>query len=289
MSPERTDALLKARLAEQGVGLVALQVDKGSVAIAVQGSAGDGQPLGEDARFEIGSITKTFTALLLADAVVRRRFALDDPVESALPPGLKLRDAADAPIRWVDLATHRSGLPRLPTNLAPQDRRDPYAGYDEAQLLRFLRDFKPTAARDTRWEYSNLGFGLLGYALGRAAGSSYAAAARRAGARAPGHEPFRPRPAGADDPRPGRRPRCRRSGACPTGTSTCSPAPAALVMPAADLARYAQAALRARQHAARRGVPPGAAAPCAPERPRSTPMGLGWVRVPLNGRILLQP
>ena len=128
MSPERTAALLKARLAEQGVGLAALQVDKGSVAIAVQGSAGDGQPLGEDARFEIGSITKTFTALLLADAVVRRRFALDDPVESALPPGLKLRDAADAPIRWVDLATHRSGLPRLPSNLAPQDLRDPYAG-----------------------------------------------------------------------------------------------------------------------------------------------------------------
>ena len=185
MSPERTAALLKARLAEQGVGLVALQVDKGSVAIAAQGSAGDGQPLGEEARFEIGSITKTFTALLLADAVVRRRFALDDPVESALPPGLKLRDAADAPIRWVDLATHRSGLPRLPSNLAPQDRRDPYAGYDEAQLLRFLRDFKPTAARDTRWEYSNLGFGLLGYALGRAAGSSYRGAARPSGCSSP--------------------------------------------------------------------------------------------------------
>ena len=78
-------------------------------------------PLADDARFEIGSITKTFTALLLADAVVRRTLALDDPVESALPAGLKLRDAADAPIRWLDLATHRSGLPRLPTNLAPQD------------------------------------------------------------------------------------------------------------------------------------------------------------------------
>jgi hypothetical protein len=64
-------------------------------------------------------------------------------------PGLALRDAAGAPIRWIDLATHRSGLPRLPTNLAPQDPRDPYAGYDEAQLLRFLRDFKPTVARDS--------------------------------------------------------------------------------------------------------------------------------------------
>ena len=89
MSSERTAALLKARLAEQGVGLVALQVDKGSVAIAAQGSAGDGQPLGEEARFEIGSITKTCTALLLADAVMRRRFDLDDPVESGLPPGLE--------------------------------------------------------------------------------------------------------------------------------------------------------------------------------------------------------
>src|SRR4051812_15018961 len=77
MSAERTTALLAARLAEQGVGLVALQVDKAGVAIAAVGLASTGEPLRDDARFEIGSITKTFTALLLADAVVRRELLLD--------------------------------------------------------------------------------------------------------------------------------------------------------------------------------------------------------------------
>ena len=284
MSSERTAALLKARLAEQGVGLVALQVDKGSVAIAAQGSAGDGQPLGEEARFEIGSITKTCTALLLADAVVRRRFALDDPVESGLPPGLKLRDAADAPIRWVDLATHRSGLPRVPSNLAPQDLRDPYAGYDEAQLLRFLRHFKPTAARDTRWEYSNLGFGLLGYALGRNAGSSYAAlltervleplGMTRSSLALPG----RTIPGLIDGHDPEKRRVLHWHFDVIAGAG-------ALVMPAADLARYAQAALEPDS------TPLGEAFRLAQRRHGAggseiNALGLGWVRAPLNGRIL---
>jgi len=284
MSPERTIALLDARLAEQGVGLVALQVDKGSVSIAAQGSAGDGRSLAQDGQFEVGSITKTLTALLLADAVVRRRLALEDAVEGALPSGLKLRDSADAPIRWIDLATHRSGLPRLPTNLAPRDPGDPYAGYDEAQLLRFLHDFKPTAARDTRWEYSNLGFGLLGYALGRAAGSGYpqllservleplgmsrstlALPGRTIPGRVDGHD--------------------RQKRRVPPWHFDVLAGAGALVMPAADLARYAQAAvdpdstplgeafrLAQRRHAA------GAS--------ESNAMGLGWIRAPLHGRIL---
>ena len=154
------------------MGFVALQIDGGKVEIAAEGRAQGDMPLRADALFEIGSITKTFTALLLADAVLRKRFALDEPVENALP-GVRLRDVADAPIRWIDLATHRSGLPRLPANMAPLEQTDPYADYDEKRLLDFLRGYKPTVARDTRWEYSNLGFGLLGYALGRVEGRGY--------------------------------------------------------------------------------------------------------------------
>ncbi|MGK3151714.1 serine hydrolase domain-containing protein, partial [Staphylococcus shinii] len=86
-----------------------------------------------DSRFEIGSITKTFTALLLADAVVRGDLKLDGAVEAALPDSLRLRDSAGAPLRWRDLATHRSGLPRLATNMTPA-RPDPYADYDWASL-----------------------------------------------------------------------------------------------------------------------------------------------------------
>jgi len=285
MTPERTAALLQARLVEQGVGLVALQVDKGTTTITAAGSASAGVPLADDARFEIGSITKTFTALLLADAVVRRRLAVDDAVEAALPSGLKLRDAAGAPIRWIDLATHRSGLPRLPDNLAPKDSSDPYADYDEVRLLRFLREFKPSVPRDSRWEYSNLGFGLLGYALGRAAGSDYAQllgervlgplGMTRSVLSLPGRAI-----SGLVDGHDAEKRRVAHwhfdvlAGA------------GALVMPAADLARYAEAALRPDD------TPLGEAFRLAERRHAAggseiNPMGLGWVRAPLNGRILL--
>ena len=285
MPPERTTTLLEARLAEQGVGLAALQIDRGNVAIVAKGSAGAGVPLMDDARFEIGSITKTFTALLLADAVVRNSLALADPVEAALPAGLKLRDSADAPIRWVDLATHRSGLPRLPTNLAPRNAADPFADYDEAMLLRFLRDFQPTRARDTRWEYSNLGYGLLGWALGRAAQSTYP--------RLLAERVLQPLGMGRSAlALPGR----ATEGLVVGHDAEKRPVPhwhfdvlagaGALVMPAADLARFAQAALdpdstplaEAFRLTQRRHAADGSG---------RNAMGLGWNRSTLDGRTLL--
>lgn len=285
MSPERTAALLSGRLAEQGVGLAALQVDRGGTSIVVGGSAGATLPLAEDARFEIGSITKLFTALLLADAVVRRSFGLRDPVEAVLPLGITLRDAAGAPIRWLDLATHRSGLPRLPFNFAPRELADPFADYDEAMLLRFLRDFRPTLVRDTTWQYSNLGYGLLGWALGRAAGRSYAQLlAERVlqplgmgastlalpGRGLPG------RVAGHDaDKRP-----------VPPWHFDVLAGAGALAMPAADLGRFVEAALRpddtplaeAFRLAQRRHADGGSTTPA---------MGLGWMQTALDGRTLL--
>jgi D-alanyl-D-alanine-carboxypeptidase/D-alanyl-D-alanine-endopeptidase len=285
MTAEKTETLLKARLAEQGVGLAAVQVDKGRTAVTAAGWASEGVRLGDDALFEIGSITKTFTALLLADAVVRRRLALADAVEAALPSGLRLRDAADAPIRWIDLATHRSGLPRLPTNFAPKDLRDPYADYDEAKLLRFVRDFQANVARDRRWEYSNLGYGLLGYALGRAAGSSYPhLLAERVleplgMTRSTLSVPGRAIPGWIDGHDPDRRRVSHWHLDVLAGAG-------GLVMPAADLARYAQAALRPDD------TPLGEAFRLAQRRHAAggnelNPMGLGWVRAPLNGRIVL--
>ncbi|MEP7300726.1 MAG: serine hydrolase [Caldimonas sp.] len=284
LAAEPTAALLKARLAQQGVGLVAVQVENRSVAIVAQGQAGNGLPLRDDALLEIGSITKTFTALLLADAVVRRRLALDDPIESALP-GVRLRDPAGAPIRWLDVATHRSGLPRLPVNLVPKDPADPYADYDEARLLDFLRGFSPTVARDTRWEYSNLGFGLLGYALGRAAGSSYPEllfervlrplGMGRTAMSLPGQSI-----AGLVDGHDAEKRRV------PHWHLDVLMGAGGLVMPAADLARYAQAAL------APDSTPLGEAFRLAQKRHAAgpseiNPIGLAWLRAPLNGRTVL--
>ena len=196
-----TDARIKDILAQridvdrQAVGLAAVVVEGNTVRIVTHGAMGlaaeqdKAEPLTPDTLFEVGSITKTFTALLLADMVIKGEVKLDDPVEKWLPQGLglrgglKLRDHTGAPIRLVDLATHRSGLPRLPDNMPNGTRADPYVDYREQQLLIYLKDRetqvetdggKATKRRDEAYAYSNLGFGLLGYVLGRAADMSYA-------------------------------------------------------------------------------------------------------------------
>lgn len=176
--PADGSAALRARQRPPGVALAAARITPDGVRFVFAPAAAPGAPaVDADSRFEYGSITKTFTALLLADHVQRGELALDDAVERALPDGLRLRDSAGTPLTWADLATHRSGLPRLPGNLNPA-HPDPYATYGEAELKAFLRDWRPTQPRDTRWEYSNLGFGLLGQALGWRANSPYDALLR---------------------------------------------------------------------------------------------------------------
>ncbi|SEL26936.1 CubicO group peptidase, beta-lactamase class C family [Roseateles sp. YR242] len=145
--------------------MAAMQVRDGAAtysSASARGKLPDDQTL-----FELGSITKTFTALLLADAVTRGLTRLDAPVEAVLPDGLKLRDSQDRPLRWIDLATHRSGLPRMPSNIDDGiDGQDPYAHYGWPQMAAFLKEWKAVKPRDLASSYSNLGFGLLGQALG---------------------------------------------------------------------------------------------------------------------------
>lgn len=162
---------LRERISQQGVGLLAFELD------AAQGltlaAAGPVPTPEQPGLFELGSITKTFTALLLADASLRGELRLDDPLEQVLD--LQLRDKAGQPLRWIDLATHRSGLPRLPTNLLSRRADDPYADYGWADMQIFLRGWQPTRARDERYEYSNLGYGLLGQALALRTGRPFEA------------------------------------------------------------------------------------------------------------------
>jgi CubicO group peptidase (beta-lactamase class C family) len=121
--------------------------------------------------FEIGSLTKVFTALLLADLAERGQVRLSDPAARYLP-------GAAGTVTLADLATHTAGLPRLPPGLAWSAltrRRDPYAGYSEARLVRAARRSLRASSRPNPYLYSNYGYGLLGYLLGQAAGSSYQA------------------------------------------------------------------------------------------------------------------
>ena len=139
----------------------------------------DGEPVawsGDPAGlFQIGSVTKVFTGLLLATYVVEGRLRLDQPV------GELVDDLAGpaAAITLEQLATHTSGLPRIPRELwrkALVRHPDPYADLDHDALVASLRRLRPRPRRRPR--YSNLGAGLLGHALARHAGTSYGALVR---------------------------------------------------------------------------------------------------------------
>jgi CubicO group peptidase (beta-lactamase class C family) len=136
------------------------------------GSAGPGRaPLDEHTIFEIGSISKTFTGLLLAEAVTREEVRLDEPVAQLLPKGTKVPSRDGREITLLELSTHRSGLPRLPGNFSPANRADPYADYDATKLLDFLAAYQLPRAPGDSAEYSNLAVGLLGFALTLNAGA----------------------------------------------------------------------------------------------------------------------
>ena len=125
--------------------------------------------------FEMGSITKVFTATLLTQAVERGEVKLDDPVAKYLPAGVKVPERGGKQITLRDLAMHVSGLPRMPNNFAPKDPDNPYVDYTDKELFAFLSGY--TLPRDigAKWEYSNLGVGLLGEALAHREGMSYEA------------------------------------------------------------------------------------------------------------------
>lgn len=114
--------------------------------------------------FEIGSVTKLFTSLLLAEAVVDKQVTLDTSVASLLSGKPKL-PAGKRPITLLDLATHTSGLPRMPSNLHPADDGNPYVDYTTEQLFAFLAGATLDREPGSKYEYSNLGVALLGQAL----------------------------------------------------------------------------------------------------------------------------
>lgn len=152
--------------------VVGLVEPDGSHRVLAFGEAGEGaRPLAANSGFEIGSITKTFTGTVLADMVRRGEVKLDDPVGKYLPPGVRVPSYHGRPITLLDLATHMSGLPRLPTDYLPPDPGNPYAEFGAKDLYAFLGRYELASEPGSKFEYSNLGMGLLGHALARAAGA----------------------------------------------------------------------------------------------------------------------
>lgn len=152
--------------------VVGLLAPDGTRRIVTFGVAGDGaRPLSADSVFEIGSINKTFTGAILADMVRRGEVRLDDPVSKYLPQGVRVPSRNGREITLLDLATHTSGLPRLPTGYTPPDPTNPYAHFEAAHLYDFLNRYELERDPGAEPAYSNLGMGLLGHALARAAGA----------------------------------------------------------------------------------------------------------------------
>ncbi|MFD7097467.1 serine hydrolase domain-containing protein [Streptomyces xanthophaeus] len=174
------------RLAERQVGVVVAAVSGDSVEIRGAGSTGStggtggdqGAVPGADTLFEIGSVTKTFTALALARLAVSGTVDLDEPLGALLPQGTVVPTRGDSRITLRHLATHTSGLPRLPKGMLLRawlrpSTPDPYAGCTAEVLLDGLARTRLGAAPGQRFRYSNLGAGLLGLALARRAGTDY--------------------------------------------------------------------------------------------------------------------
>jgi serine-type D-Ala-D-Ala carboxypeptidase/endopeptidase len=152
--------------------VVGLIEPDGSRRVLTFGEAGEGaRPLAANSVFEIGSITKTFTGTVLAEMVRRGEVKLDDPVAKYLPTGVRVPSRNGRQITLLDLATHRSGLPRLPTGYEPPNPNEPYAHFAAEHLYAFLNRYELEHDPGAKFEYSNLGMGLLGHALARAAGA----------------------------------------------------------------------------------------------------------------------
>jgi len=160
---------------KQDVGIVIGIIDPHGRRVVSYGALdkGDKRPLNGDTLFEIGSITKVFTALLAADMAQRGEVKLDDPVQKYLPDTVKVPQRNGKQITLIDLATHTSGLPRMPENFRPKDPNNPYADYTVEALYSFLTSYELHRDIGIKYLYSNLGFGLLGQALAQRAGVDY--------------------------------------------------------------------------------------------------------------------
>ena len=130
-------------------------------------------PVNEFSIYEIGSISKVFTCITFADMVLNNELKLDDLAEKYLPESVKMPSRNKIKISLEHLATHTSALARMPTNFHPADPGNPYADYTVEDMYEFISSY--TLSRDIgeKYEYSNLGMGLLGHILSLKAETEY--------------------------------------------------------------------------------------------------------------------
>jgi serine-type D-Ala-D-Ala carboxypeptidase/endopeptidase len=158
---------------KQAVGIVVGVIEPNGRRVVAYGNLANGDPrtLDADTIFEIGSVSKVFTSLLLADMVNRKEVTLDDPAAKYLPENVKMPERGGKSITLLDLSTHSSGLPGLPGNLKLTANTN--ADYSVDDLYQFLSGYTLPCDPGSEFEYSNLGGGLLGHLLAYRAGTDY--------------------------------------------------------------------------------------------------------------------
>ena len=132
-----------------------------------------GTAVNEHTIYEIGSISKVFTAILLAQQASDGKLKVDDPIKSYLPSQVKVPTRGTTEITFGHLSDHTSALPRMPSNMTPINPANPYADYTVDQMYSFLSGYELTRDVGSGYEYSNLAQGLLGNILSLKAGVPY--------------------------------------------------------------------------------------------------------------------
>src|SRR5438874_12581385 len=170
-------AFLRENLTNAGM-VIGLVDERGSRVLGA-GKLDNGTPqeVNGDTVFEIGSVTKTFTTLLLQDMVERDEVKLDDPVAKYLPESVKVPARNGKQITVLNLATHTAGFPRDPSNLTPGHGlpENAFADYTVEKLYAFLSSFTLDREPGSKFEYSNVGMALLGHILALKTGTNYEA------------------------------------------------------------------------------------------------------------------
>jgi CubicO group peptidase (beta-lactamase class C family) len=177
-APGISAALAEAMIDDHGYpcsGMVAGLCDARDHRIVTRGTsdaAGGGRALDGDTVFDIGSITKLFTSVALADMVVRGQMAMNDPLAKHLPATVRVPDYQGRPITLLDLATYSPGLSGWPADM-PELGEGPFPDYPPDRLYQALSRAKLDAAPGSKYVYSNFGYGLLGLALAHRAGMDF--------------------------------------------------------------------------------------------------------------------
>ena len=169
------EKLIKQRIdSGKGFGIVVGIIDPDGVSFYNYGCLGfdDPTPVNEETVFELGSLTKAFTASLLQDMHEKNELSLDDPVETFFPD-IHIPNYQGQKILLKHLITHTGGLPYLPYNFQCQDISNPFANYNMQQVFDFLNSYELPRPPGEQYDYSNLSVGLVGYIISGGSAASY--------------------------------------------------------------------------------------------------------------------